>query len=129
MKKGQRRYKNWKTEGFPLWLQQRMEERGWNALRLAKEIKVVPSLVSRWMSGYQRPSPESLTAIAEAMQLDEREVFTAAGHLSPRHAPNDPRREELHRKVDAAHLTHDRYLTLNTLLTLMVENPPESAPA
>jgi hypothetical protein len=59
VKKGSRRYKNWKHDGFPLWLQQRMEERGWNALRVATEIDVVPSLISRWMSGAQQPSPES----------------------------------------------------------------------
>lgn len=128
MKKGSRRYKNWKTEGFPGWLQQRMEERGWNALRLSREIGVVPSLVSRWMSDYQQPSPESLRAIAEAMQLSETEVLVAAGHLSAAEAPpDDPRRMELLRKMTAIALSHERYLTLNTLLNMMLEESPGPA--
>jgi transcriptional regulator with XRE-family HTH domain len=127
VKKGSRRYKNWKQDGFPLWLQQRMAERGWNALRVSQEIHVVPSLISRWMSGAQQPSPESLRSIARAMQLSELEVLRAAGHLSPdvtNAETDDPRRAELHRKLDVLVLTHERYLTLNALLNMMAETPP-----
>ena len=38
MRKGTPRYKNWKREGFPLWLQQQMEEKGFNALTLAQQL-------------------------------------------------------------------------------------------
>jgi transcriptional regulator with XRE-family HTH domain len=125
MKRGGKRYANWKDTGFPRWLQERMAERGWNARRLATEIDVVPSLVSRWMSARQQPSPESLKSIARAMQLSELEVLQAAGHLSAQEAPSDdPRRSEILRKVEALELTHERYLTLNALLNMMLEMPP-----
>src|SRR5215217_6647803 len=112
MKPGQKRYADWKDTGFPRWLQERMAERGWTARRLATEIDVVPSLVSRWMSACQQPSPESLKSIARAMQLSELEVLEAAGHLSDLSAEDgpigDPRRLEIMRKVEALDLTHER---------------------
>jgi transcriptional regulator with XRE-family HTH domain len=99
MRKGQRRYTNWKSEGFPGWLQAKMKAKGWNALRLAHEIDVVPSLVSRWMSATQIPSVESLKAIAQAFQISEIEAMTAAGYLSPAEVSDDPRRLEILRRV------------------------------
>jgi transcriptional regulator with XRE-family HTH domain len=119
MKKGQRRYTNWKSTGFPGWLQAKMAERGWNALRLAHEIDVVPSLVSRWMSATQIPSVESLKALAAAFQISEIEAMTAAGYLSPDEVTTDPRRLEILRRVSSVELTHERYLALNGLLNSM----------
>jgi transcriptional regulator with XRE-family HTH domain len=129
MKKGQRRYKNWKTGGFPGWLQTKMAERGWNALRLAHEIDVVPSLVSRWMSATQIPSVESLKAIADALQVSEVETLTAAGYLSPEVVPDDPRRLELLRLLHEVELTQERYEMINGLLRVMAQAPaPQSTP-
>lgn len=56
MKKGQRRYKDWKSDGFPGWLQAQIITRDWSAADLAREAGVTPSLVSRWMKG-QRLRP------------------------------------------------------------------------
>jgi transcriptional regulator with XRE-family HTH domain len=119
VRKGQRRYTNWKSEGFPGWLQAKMKAKGWNALRLAHEIDVVPSLVSRWMSATQIPSVESLKAIAQAFQISEVEAMTAAGYLSPAEVSDDPRRLEILRRVSSVELTHERYLALNGLLNSM----------
>jgi transcriptional regulator with XRE-family HTH domain len=129
MKPGQKRYADWKDTGFPRWLQERMAERGWNARRLATEIDVVPSLVSRWMTERQLPSDESLRSIAHAMHLPEVKVFQAAGRLSPSgEATEDPKRSELLQKLGAVTLTHERYLTLNTLLNMMLETPAAPSP-
>jgi transcriptional regulator with XRE-family HTH domain len=126
MRKGQRRYTNWKSEGFPGWLQAKMKAKGWNALRLAHEIDVVPSLVSRWMSATQIPSVESLKALAAAFQISEIEAMTAAGYLSPAEVSDDPRRLEILRRVQLVELTHERYLALNGLLNSMEQASPES---
>jgi transcriptional regulator with XRE-family HTH domain len=131
MKKGQRRYTNWKSEGFPGWLQAKMKAKGWNALRLAHEIYVVPSLLSRWMSATQIPSVESLKALAAAFQISEIEAMTAAGYLSPDEVTTDPRRLELLRRVSSVELTHERYLALNGLLNSMEQvpaSPPQADP-
>lgn len=37
-RKGQRRYKGWLTEGFPGWLQERLDEREWLAVDLAERL-------------------------------------------------------------------------------------------
>jgi transcriptional regulator with XRE-family HTH domain len=120
MKRGQIRYRDWKDTGFPKWLQERMEDRGWNALRLSKEIGVVHSLITRWMTEQQRPSPESVLAVAHAFQIDEVEAMVAAGYLSPRRegaaTADPPRTAELIRRLRATDLTHDRYQTLSLLL-------------
>jgi transcriptional regulator with XRE-family HTH domain len=128
VKKGAKRYADWKIAEedreeypFPYWLNQRLLERGWNANKLAAEIDVVPSLVSRWMTATQTPSAESLKAIAEALQLSELEVLVAAGHLSPELVSDDPRKAELKRKIDEVDLTPDRYRLLNALLGAMTE--------
>jgi transcriptional regulator with XRE-family HTH domain len=128
VKKGQRRYKNWKREGFPGWLQAKMAERGWNALRLAHEIDVVPSLVSRWMSATQIPSVESLKAIAQAFQISEIEAMTAAGYLSPDAVTDDPRRLELLRQLQDVVLTQERYEMLNATLRVMSQAPTPQSP-
>src|SRR5688500_18236680 len=124
VKKGQVRYRGWKDTGFPGWLRQRMKDRGWNALRLSKEVNVVPSLISRWMEEKQKPSPESVLAIAAALQVDDIEAMVAAGYLPPRQtdaATDDPRRQELLRKIGAIPLTAERYRTLNALLNMMLD--------
>jgi transcriptional regulator with XRE-family HTH domain len=129
VKKGQRRYTNWKSTGFPGWLQAKMAERGWNALRLAHEIDVVPSLVSRWMSATQIPSVESLKAIAQAFQISEIEAMTAAGYLSPDEVSDDPRRLELLRQLHEVELTQERYEMLSATLRVMSQAPtPQSPP-
>ena len=125
MRKGNRRYKNWKDEGFPLWLQQRLEDRGWKAADLAPKIPVVPSLVSRWMDESQRPSPESVLKIADALGVDEVEAMIAAGYLSPRPGEpgtDSPRLFELHKKLDASNLTDDRYRTIAAILNTWIED-------
>jgi transcriptional regulator with XRE-family HTH domain len=116
MRRGNVRYKNWKHEGFPQWLQDRMRDRGWNASDLARELDVVPSLVSRWMTERQQPSLESLKAIAQALHLSEHEVFMAAGHLQPLETDDDPRKQELIRKIMELELTEERYAVINNVL-------------
>jgi transcriptional regulator with XRE-family HTH domain len=95
-----------------------MRERGWSASELARQIDVVPSLISRWMQELQSPSIESPTAIADAMHLSRQEVLLVAGHLIEGDLEDDPRRLEITRKLGAIDLTHDRYMTLNALLNL-----------
>jgi transcriptional regulator with XRE-family HTH domain len=119
-RKGRPRYANWLNTGFPRWLQDRLKERGWQAVDLAEAMQIQTSLISRWMAGTQRPSAQSARRIAEVMQLDEDEVLTEAGHRQPKATDDDPRRAELHRKLGLVELTNERYLTLNALLSTML---------
>lgn len=119
MRKGHGRYEKYVNEGFPGWLSERLVDRNWLIADLAKASGLTGSLISRWMSGRQQPSPESLLAVSQALHVDITEVLTQAGYLPPKAQIKDPRRVELHRRLEHLELTHERYLALNALLVAM----------
>jgi transcriptional regulator with XRE-family HTH domain len=119
-RKGKPRYADWLREGFPLWLQRRLQERDWSITDLARAMGVQTSLISRWMAGRQKPTAESANRIAEVLQISVDEVLTEAGLRPVLVTDEDPRRAELVMKLGLVELTTERYLTLNALLSLML---------
>jgi transcriptional regulator with XRE-family HTH domain len=119
-RKGKPRYADWLHEGFPLWLQMRLQERDWSITDLARAMGVQTSLISRWMAGRQKPTAESANRIAEVLQISVDEVLTEAGLRPVLVTDEDPRRAELVMKLGLVELTTERYLTLNALLSLML---------
>jgi transcriptional regulator with XRE-family HTH domain len=119
-RKGKPRYADWLREGFPLWLQRRLQERDWTITDLARAMGVQTSLISRWMAGRQKPTAESANRIAEVLQISVDEVLTEAGLRPVLVTDEDPRRAELVMKLGLVELTTERYLTLNALLSLML---------
>jgi transcriptional regulator with XRE-family HTH domain len=119
-RKGKPRYADWLHEGFPLWLQGRLQEREWSITDLARAMGVQTSLISRWMAGRQKPTAESANRIAEVLQISVDEVLTEAGLRPVLVTDEDPRRAELVMKLGLVELTTERYLTLNALLSLML---------
>lgn len=69
-------------ETFVAWLERQMRIKGVNAARLAKEITVSPSAISRWRAG-GAPDTESCAKLAEFFGRPLDEVYAAAGHPSP----------------------------------------------
>lgn len=130
MPKGQRWYKNWKNEGFPRWLRDRMEERGFDTVILADKLGTrYTSGPTRWLSGQTIPSHRTLKRLAEVFELPLEEVYKAAGHLTENgNAPeDDPRVLHLVERIRALDLTHERYMALSAFLTAMeqVARPEE----
>lgn len=125
-RKGQRRYKNWLTEGFPGWLQERLEERDWLAVELAEKIGVNSGVISNYMTGARAPEPKMLQRIADVLNVSDEEIFVAAGYLREMTLSDDPRRMELVRRLQAVELTPERYDLLNMLLTTMQGSRPLS---
>lgn len=115
-RKGERRYKNWLNEGFPLWLQERLGERDWLAVDLAKKLAVDAGVISNYMSGKRSPDPKLLNRIADVMGVSDEEVFAAAGYLREYEPSEDPRQEELCNRLHGIDLTPERYATLSVLL-------------
>lgn len=77
------------------WLSDKLRRKKWSGadLRRAFEAvggKVGPSQVSRWINGEQRPSVKSAGIIADALGLDRREVWTAAGRMDEVRADEGP---------------------------------------
>lgn len=118
-RKGQRRYKNWLNEGFPLWLQERLEERDWKAVDLADKLGVNSGVISNYMTGARNPEPKLLNRIADVLGVSDEEIFTAAGYLRAMTLPDDPRRLELMRRIQMVELTPDRYAMLSSILASM----------
>ena len=129
-RRGRRRYAGWLNEGFPLWLQERLTARDWSISDLADAMGMQTSLISRWMQGTQKPTAKSAAKIADALQISVDEVLTAAGLRPSLKTDADPRRAELHRRLDLVELTPERYRTLNALLSMMLnvnESPGASS--
>ncbi|WP_163371093.1 helix-turn-helix domain-containing protein [Endozoicomonas acroporae] len=76
----------------------------WQDRRIAEEVGVSRSTISRWLSGKQEPrNLQELVDIAEALQVSTDELLGLAGHeISQmvellRQLPEDLRQEELAR--------------------------------
>lgn len=72
------------TNEFPNWLQNVLNELGWTQADLARKSDLATATISRIMSGYRRPDPESLLNIAMAFKMSPETVFRAAGLLPPK---------------------------------------------
>jgi SOS-response transcriptional repressor LexA len=59
---------------FPDWLAGQLGSRGWSNVDLAARVGVVPSAVSQWLTGVQKPGRKSIFAIAAALEVDAGEV-------------------------------------------------------
>lgn len=59
-----------------------LRRRGISLRRLASELGVSPSTLSRWSYGKQVPSPSSCRKLAECLSLAPERVLALAGHLT-----------------------------------------------
>lgn len=121
-RRGQPNYSTWKTEGFPKWLRERLEERGWTQSDLARRTGVSHSIISRWGTENQDPGARSLVRLAEALDLPVTEVLIGAGILE-QEPEADPRLLEVWGKMKRMRLTQARYEALNQLVDLFLRYP------
>jgi transcriptional regulator with XRE-family HTH domain len=59
---------------FAAWLRGELTARGWEQTGFAELIGVAPSSVANWVAGRNRPNPDALRKIAEALGVGDREV-------------------------------------------------------
>lgn len=71
---------------FSTWLQEQLNERGWDQADLVRRSGVSQSQVSRIMTGTRNPGPETSKAIARALRLPPEDVLRQAGILPPKNA-------------------------------------------
>lgn len=64
-------------------LRLKMEEKDWDAARLAQAAGYSPSVVSRWLSGEHLPSHDKLRATVDALGANILEAMLAAGFIRP----------------------------------------------
>jgi transcriptional regulator with XRE-family HTH domain len=75
---GERKLKVSLTDYFSQFLREKMEEKGYNTISLARKLGVSPSTVSRWITWKEEerlmPSPVMLSKIAKVLNLDDNEI-------------------------------------------------------
>ncbi len=62
-------------QDFPDWLQQELQNRGWNQAELARRGRLTTAQVSRIMTGEQRPGPVACQKLAHALRVPAKESF------------------------------------------------------
>jgi transcriptional regulator with XRE-family HTH domain len=75
---------------FARWLDLTMENRGISGRSLAKRLKVHDSAVSRWRSGEQGPSLDTVLKIAKALDVDAIRLAVTAGLLNGEAVGHEP---------------------------------------
>jgi transcriptional regulator with XRE-family HTH domain len=70
-------------DSFGDWLQDELQQRGWNQAELARRSRITTAQISRIMTGEQHPGPTVCQKLARALHLPVEEVFRRAGFLPP----------------------------------------------
>lgn len=88
-------------ERFGLWLTELMNRRRMTQVALAKAAGVNQGMVSRWRAGTSVPSPQSIKAIANVLEVPIGEAMLQAGHIEEvGEVSSSPERDRLHQLVD-----------------------------
>lgn len=78
---------------FSEWLIEEMSKRGMSQADLARRTKLTTGGISNLVNQVRKPSPEALSAIAKAFDMQPEEVFRKAG-LLPEKPPSDKLTDE-----------------------------------
>lgn len=68
---------------FSAWLQEQLEERGWNYQQLADDVGQARSNVRNWVVGGNLPTWHSCRDLARALHAAKEEVRRRAGFVDP----------------------------------------------
>ncbi len=67
---------------FTQWLQEQLDIKNWRVTDLANHARLSTATVSRILNGQRKGDPETLMAIANALNISETLVYRKAGILS-----------------------------------------------
>lgn len=119
---------NWVSDPLRNTIVDALNARNWNIADLARAVGIPgSSVVSRWMMG-GRPSPESLEAVAEALDLDIFDLLYKAEYIKRRpgdELTRDPVKMRLIEKLLAVDLTREREAMLHSVLDTMLSQSPK----
>lgn len=76
---------------FGEWLLQQIERHEWTQADFARESKLNPQNISRWINGERVPSPKSCLQIAKVFRVNEDIVLRLAGHKAATNYAPPPR--------------------------------------
>lgn len=106
---------------FVTWLNQEIEDRGWTYADVARQGGISKSMISRVVSGQNRPGPDFCKAVARAFRVPDEQVFRRAGLLDPLLPPVAEEQEAIRilRKLPAS--------TRTTVMTMLRSLEEEGA--
>ncbi|URM93993.1 helix-turn-helix transcriptional regulator [Actinomadura madurae] len=74
-------------ETFSTYLKNLRQQRKLGIRELARKASINPSVLTRLEQGKTSPMPETLRALASALEVPTSEIFAAAGYMSPAELP------------------------------------------
>lgn len=75
---------------FGAYLHSEIKKRGLSIRKLAHECQYDPATISRLVNGKQKPRPEHLVRIAQALQIPIIELWQAAGYIGDERLQEEP---------------------------------------
>lgn len=98
-----------------------MRRNGWKQSDLARTMHTSGSVLGRWMSGENRPSPEKLRQAADGLRVDYDELLVRAGYREEHRGPRSRWHADLCAKLERVQLTQMQYELLDAQLSVMLE--------
>jgi len=95
---------DWKDTGQKL--KELRRKKGWSVRKLAQEAGVSKSTVSDVELGKRRPTADYLIKIAQALNMEERELLEWYGYVEPLPPTLDQKLERVAREFDTLFLDH-----------------------
>ncbi len=83
------------TVDFAFWLQQQLDDRAWKPTDLAKHSRLSDTAISRILRGQRKPDPDTLLAIAKALNVSPATVYQRAGLL-----PEENNRDRINEVIE-----------------------------
>ena len=125
-------YSEWVNAPLQNLIRDELNRRDWTISDLGRAIDSQTSLISRWMQG-QRPNPESLALIADALGIDILRLFALAEYIPADLVESgDERTVNLMAVLRQIEMSDERHMMLFTLMEKMRLTPlsdPQRRPA
>lgn len=101
---------------FNAWFAYQLKRRDMNQTEFAERAGIAPGVVSNWVTGRRKPTIESATRIADALDVDVATVLARLG-ADVDTGTDDERLAAITGMLRRARLTPDRYATIEAILS------------
>ena len=117
-----------RSEDLGAWMRRQLARREWNAAELARRSGIGSGRISEWMTGKNRPNPESCLRLADVFNVDPDIVLTLAGHrVATSPLPADDAKTRIIELVRRAPMTESQAAGLEAMLTAWIDAERSSA--
>lgn len=111
----------WDPRPLREFFQDVMQRNGWNMSELARLSHTSNSVLGRWMSGENRPTPEKLRQVADGLHVDYEQLLVRVGYRDEEQGPRSGMHADLCAKLERVQLTQMQYELLDAQLNVLLE--------